>query len=112
MMFTYEIFDVIFKSFKEFVDGKLKNVIGISQKYMAGRYEVMLFLCSKYDIGMDAMTEKLNLLKSDFSNELEGWFDFELCTGLIDYDIKMDLFYSESEKEKQTHEHFVSLAIN
>ena len=112
MMFTDEIFDVWFKSFKESVDENLKNVIGISQKYVAGRYGVRLFLCSKYEIDADAVTEKLNMLKSDFCNELEGWTDFGLCTGLIDHEITMYLFYSEPEKEKETHEHFVSLAIN
>ena len=103
-MFTYEMFDVIFKSYKEPVNENLKNVLGTSQKFITGRYEVRLFLCLKYDIDTDSMTEKLNLLKSDFYNELEGWYDFGLCTGAIDLDIMMYLFYSESEKEKETHE--------
>ena len=111
-MFSYEILDVIFSSFKKIVDKNLKNVIDASQKYVAGRQEYKLFLCSRYEIDTDSITEKLNLLKCEFSKELVSWSDFGLSSGFVDHDLTLYLFYSESVTEKKAHEQFVSLAIN
>ena len=110
-MFNYEIFDVIFKKSKKSCNSNLSDLIDLNQKYKAGRYEIKSFLCSTNEIQADVMTAFLNLQKPEFSKELKDWSEFELCTGVVDYDIMMCCFYTESDKEKETDQ-FVSLAIN
>ena len=56
MMFNYKILDVIFKEFKKSCNSNLSDVLGINEKYTAGRYEIKLFLCDTYEIKSDEMT--------------------------------------------------------
>ena len=112
MMFNYEIFDVIYKEFRKSCDANLSDVIGLGQKYVAGCYEINLVLCDKYEINADYMTDFLNKEKCKLEEELEDWEEFGLCTGLVDYGIMMYCFYTECEREKETFDKFVSLAIN
>ena len=111
-MFNYEIFDVIYKEFKKRCSTYLSDVIGTSQKYECGRYEINLFLCSHYEIDADSLTDFLNKEKEKFNLGLEDWNEFELCTGIIDHAVMMYCFYMECEVEMKTFEQFVFLAIN
>ena len=84
-MFDYEIFDDIYVKFKRSCKENLSDIIGLNQKYMAGRYEIKLFLDSNYEVRTDSMLDFLNR-KLDES-ELGDCTEFELCTGIVDYDI-------------------------
>ena len=59
-MFNYETFDEIFQQFKKTCDENLSEVIGLNQKYTAGRYETKLFLCDTYKTKADATLDFLN----------------------------------------------------
>ena len=88
----------------------LSDIIGLNQKYVAGRYEIQLFVDSNYEVRTDSMLDFLNR-KHDESG-LGDWTEFELCTGIVDYDIMMYCFYPENEKERECVQNFESLAIS
>ena len=52
---NYEIFGEIYQKFKKRCEMYLSDVIGTSQKYISGCYEINLFLPDNYEIFEDSL---------------------------------------------------------
>ena len=74
-------------SLKKYLDENVNNDIAGSQKYVAGRQEYSMFLCSLDEFDVESVLEQLSELRENYSSEIEVWSEFGLETGNMDHDV-------------------------